>query len=386
MNLLNATLAAGVEIENVAQWCRDNGVAARTFYRHRDRIRAEGQWRERSRRPCRIPATTPADLDAWICKLRAELVPDNGADYIRDALLAIHAETGPPWQVPSRSTINRVLGRHDLLERNPAKRPRSSWRRFCYARPRDCYQIDATTVALADDTSAVVFEVLDDCTRTLTANHAAAAETTQAAIAAITKAAAEYGAPALILSDNGSAFTYTNHRRHPTAGPSTFARTVNAWGTRLIHSSPYHPQTCGKVERHHQTFKKWLACQPPPTDLTELQRLLDTYRDHYNNHRRHSALPGRATPHQAWTSATSHGGPSDLPIQTDATVDHCPVYDNGTIGVGHHRIGVGKALRGRTLTVIRDNDHATIYTPDGEPLAQLLLPADRSYTSIHRTA
>ncbi|MEE3921575.1 hypothetical protein V2I01_34945 [Micromonospora sp. BRA006-A] len=41
----------------------------------------------------------------------------------------------PDWSVPSRSTINRVLSRHDLLDRNPAKRPRSSWRRFAFAQP-----------------------------------------------------------------------------------------------------------------------------------------------------------------------------------------------------------------------------------------------------------
>ena len=37
-------------------------------------------------------------------------------------------------------------------------------------------------------------------------------------------------------------------------------------GTRRVrcdHSRPYHPQTCGKVERFQQTEKKWLAAQPP---------------------------------------------------------------------------------------------------------------------------
>ena len=130
MNLLDAQLAAGVPI-NAAEFARQYGVSERTVYRHQARVRAEGQWQPRSRRPRSSPRTTPQDLDTWICKLRVELAPDNGADYIRDALTDLHQRTGPAWPVPSRSTINRVLARHDLLDRNPAKRPRSSWRRFC---------------------------------------------------------------------------------------------------------------------------------------------------------------------------------------------------------------------------------------------------------------
>ena len=175
MNLLDAQLAARVKF-NAAQFAREHGVSVRTVYRHRNRIREEGEWRERSRRPHRSPGRTPAEVEAWICKLRADLGADNGADYVRDELLRIHAQTTPVWGVPARSTINRVLARFDLLERNPAKRPRSSWRRFCYARPRDCYQIDATSVVLADGSMVVVFDVLDDCTRTLVACHAAASE------------------------------------------------------------------------------------------------------------------------------------------------------------------------------------------------------------------
>jgi transposase InsO family protein len=375
---MDAALVAGVKIDNVAQFCRELGVTTRTFYRHRARVEAEGQWQEHSRRPHRSPAATGAELEAWIRKLRTDLGTDNGADFIRVELARIAADTSPAWALPSRSTINRVLDRHDLLDRNPAKRPRSSWHRFAYAQPRDCYQIDATYVALADATLVAVFDVLDDCTRTLAACHAAAGETADAAIAAITQAFRAYGVPALVLSDNGVAFTY---RRHNPDARSRFAETVRDWAARPINSTPYHPQTCGKVERHHQTLKKWLRSQPPPTTLAELQALLDVYRDYYNTRRPHSAL-GRVTPHPAWTTAPTLGGPSSPPTQTDATVYRPLVADNGVISVGSYRFSVGALLRGQTLTAIRTNNHAIVYHTNGQALGHATLTPEKKYITF----
>jgi transposase InsO family protein len=380
MNLLDAQLAAGVAV-NAAEFAREHGVSVRTVYRHQARVRAEGQWRERSRRPWSSPRTTPVELDAWICKLRVELDPDNGADFIRDALVDVHARTGPGWSVPSRSTINRVLARHELLERNPAKRPHSSFRRFAYARPRDCYQIDATNVRLADGSLAAVFDVLDDCTRTLVACHAAPAETAQDAITAITHAFTAYGPPAIVLSDNGAAFT---SRLTKPGSISTFVQTLLDHSVRPINSSPYHPQTCGKVERHHQTLKKWLSAQPVPDTITALQTLLNVYRRHYNG-RRHSGLPQRATPDQAWTAASTLGGPASLPLQTDATLHHCPVASNGTIGVAGRRTSVGMDHLGTTVTAIRDGNHVTVYDPHGNPIGHLHLDPDKKYITLTRT-
>jgi transposase InsO family protein len=281
--------------------------------------------------------------------------------------------------VPARSTINRVLSRHDLLERNPAKRPRCSYRRFAYARPRDCYQIDATELKLADGTAAVIFDVLDDCSRVLVACHATTAETAQGAVAAITKAVKEHGAPALVLSDNGVAFTtrFFNPR-----ADSRFVRALHRWRIRPINSSPYHPQTCGKVERHHQTLKKWLSTRPTPTTIKDLQRLLDVYRRYYNTERRHSALRHRATPQQAWDGAASLGGPTDLPVQVDARLYRCRVEPNGHINIGRQITAVGRARAGTTVSVVRDADHASVYDDTGQPIGWVNLDHTKRYNPL----
>ena len=250
MKLLDATLQVGAPIENLAEWCRLNGVDRRTFYRHPARVAAEGAWTERSRRPLRSPTATPDWLVARIVALRGELAPDNGSDNIHAALL--EQATAPGWPpgvaVPARATINRVLGRADLLKRNPRKRPKSSYRRFAYARPRDCFQIDGTEHTLTDGSVVVAIDIIDDCSRVWVASHVAPAETAAAAIAAFTGAVAEFGAPGLVLADNGSAFT-GGPNRHRLTRPGRFAAAVTASCARLIHSSPYHPQTLGKCER-----------------------------------------------------------------------------------------------------------------------------------------
>jgi putative transposase len=386
MQLMDAILTAGAEIGNVSAWCRANGVDRRTFYRHKARIAEEGEWRPRSRRPHTNPNATPPDVVAEILRLRQELVGDNGADPIRDHLQRIAAEQDwatRGWRVPARATINRILSRHGLLATNPRKRPRASWRRFTYARPRDCYQIDATEVTLAAGEKVVVFDILDDHSRMLVACHAAPAETGQAAIDALTHALTHYGPPGLVLSDNGSAFT--GRHRSPNAGPTRFARTVTTAGARLIHSSPYHPQTCGKVERHHQTLKKWLAAQPtPPATLTDLQTQLDAYRAYYNTQRGHSAL-NRRTPHQAWHDAIQpegqgHGGPSHLPIQTDATVHTLAVDTRGIANLNKTiRFRLGRTHANTTITLIRDGDRLTAYTLHGDPIGHIHLDHTKHY-------
>lgn len=377
MRLLDATLVAYVvhgasvfEPSGVAAWCRTNRISRATLYRHLARIQQEGAWRPRSRAPRRRPGATPQALVTAILELRASLAPENGP-------VTIHYHLGQRaelagYRLPCPATIHRILRRHNLVEPAPKKRPKSSWRRFAYARPRDCYQIDATTVTLAGGTRVVVFEVLDDSTRTLVGTRAALRETSADAIAVMKVAFTTFGVPALVLSDNGLAFAAR------TAGSiSRFARLINGQGARLIHSSPYHPQTCGKVERHHRTFKDWLALQPAPATLPELQALCDTYQQWYNTTRPHSAL--KSPPLQAWNNAVELGSPQHLPVQHDATVKRSKVSPIGIIKTGQHTLSVGTHHAGQTMTVIRDGDHVTVYDPNGKPLGHLLIDHTRAH-------
>lgn len=384
MKLMDATLQVGASIENVAEWCRVNGVNERTFYRHRKRIVAEGAWTEHSRRPRRSPDASSEWLVERVVALRGELAPDNGADNILAALA--EQATGPGWPagqtVPCRATVNRILGRKNLLDRNPRKRPKRSWRRFAYARPRDCYQIDGTEHTLADGTVVVAIDMIDDCSRVWVASHVVAAETSDAAIAALQGAVAEFDAPGLVLADNGSAFTGRVGSKPNLTRPGRFTAAVTALGARLIHSSPYHPQTLGKCERLHQTADKLLAhfYDGPAASIAELQARLDAVRAHYNDVRRHSAV--RGTPRQAWDTAPEHGGPEHLPIQTDASVHQLTVIPHGTVTLGPHLIRLGARHGGKQVTALVNGPRATFYDLDGEPLGHVTLDPGVRYAKM----
>lgn len=389
MKLLDAALrlaiteGADVFGGDFQAWCAANGIARATAYRHRKRIEEEGRWTPRSHRPSSCPHRTPFWVEVEVVRARLHLGRDNGADSIRYHLETVAREQdwkSEGWTIPSRATINNILRRHGLVVAEPRKRPKSSYRRFAYARPRDCYQIDATQVALAIGGKAVVFEVLDDCTRTLVASVAADAETAAGAIAAIEAAFTEFGVPAIVLSDNGAAFT----SRLRAGGVSRFTRHVTTAGARLIHSSPYHPQTCGKVERHHRTFKQWLGDQPPPATVTALQVLCDAYRAFYNIERRHSAW--NMPPRRAWDTAPALGGPDRLPAQQDATIASLTVAATGVINVGGADISVGRPRAGQKVTVLRDGDHVTAYDQNGAVLGHLHLDMTRRYQGRLRPA
>lgn len=383
---LRAAVVEGADVfgGNFQGWLRQAGIARSTAYRHRTRIKAEGSWKEQSRAPRTSPGRTPQPVIDHILRLRAELGTDNGADTIRYHLRLLAAEqdwAARGWVVPARSTIHHHLRQAGLVTPAPRKRPKRSYRRFCYARPRDCYQIDGTTVVDLPFGTAVVIEVLDDCTRVLVATHAAYAETAAAAIAAIRTAFKDFGIPAIVLSDNGSAFT----SRLTTGGTSQFTRVVTGAGARLIHSSPYHPQTCGKVERHHRTFKDWLATQPAPTSLDQLQNLCATYQTWYNTTRRHSAW--NKPPQQAWNQAPDHGGPQHLPVQHDAAVSVRTVQANGSVYLGYYSLSVGSHRAGQRLTVLTDGDTSVnIYIPGGTLLGHHRLDPTKRYQGRLREA
>jgi transposase InsO family protein len=354
---LEQARAAGLEV-SVSAFCAEHGLSRKTFYELRGRYRREGLEGlvPRSRRPLSSPSQTPAAVCGLIVAKRAALVAeglDAGAQSIRWWL---EADGHDPDALPAVRTIHRVLVRAGLVLAQPQKRPRSSFKRFASAWANGCWQLDGHEVTLTRNRVAVVLRVQDDHSRQIMATRAAASENTTDAWACVQAAIDRHGAPAMFLTDNGSAFS----QRRAKGVLSEFEARLRGAGILPVTSSVGRPQTCGKKEREWQTLDRWLEARPTATDLTELQRQLDAYDLIFNHHRRHQALNG-LTPAQAYTRATK-AGPAPAPLAAPAELRRVKVWSNGAVSLGHAQtISIGREWAHATVDVLRDDPTCAVF-------------------------
>jgi transposase InsO family protein len=374
---LAMVLAGACDAVSVTALCAELELSRQTFYRLRRRYLVDGPagLAPRSRRPHSCPGAVDPALELEIIRLRTDEGwpdPPRGAASIADEL----RRSG--MSCPAVSTIHRVLVRNGLVTPQPQKRPRASYTRFTYPDPNGCWQIDATRWELADGredgAEAWIMDVLDDHSRVVVAAHACPAPTTAAAQAAVHAGGQLWGLPTRVLSDNGPCFGGVSRT-------GDFVDGLAGLGIQAVHARPYHPQTCGKIERFHQTLKRWLHTQPRAQTLAQLQAQLDWFVEFYNHRRPHRALRG-ATPAEAWV-ARSPAGPLEQPITVDrparVTLTRHTVTRGGVIYLGRISIGLGARLAGTEVMAVRYG-HRLLLLDGGHPVRALTLqPGQRYY-------
>jgi hypothetical protein len=149
---------------------------------------------------------------------------------------------------------------------------------------------------------------------------------------------------------------------------------LDALGIVYRHSSPYHPQTCGKVERFHQTLKRWLAKQPAVAGVSDLQAQLDWFRDYYNTVRPHRAV-GRRTPAVAFGARpTAAPRETGQPFSPHYRIRRDRIDPSGVITLRYnsrlHHIGLGRAHAGTRVVVLVADRDVRVLTEDGELLRE----------------
>ncbi len=119
-----------------------------------------------------------------------------------------------------------------------------------------------------------------------------------------------------------------------------------AWGVDITHGRPLHPQTQGKCERFHRSFKTEVLNRTLPwRDLAHCQRHFDEFRKKYNQIRPHYSLDGD-TP-AAHYRPSLRSLPAHLPpIEYLAEDQIRTVKSKGEITFKNHFFSVGQAFVG----------------------------------------
>lgn len=265
---------------NIAELCRRFDISRKTGYKWIERFVTQGYQGlvDRSRRPKTSPAITSSVLEKAILQVR-ELHHAWGGRKIRKYL------QNQGWQqVPVASTITAILRRNGCIEPCESLK-HMAWKRFQAKAPNDLWQMDYKGHFAANQGRCHPLTVLDDHSRYSLGLEACSNERTMTVRQRLISIFERYGLPKKMLMDNGS--PWGSDKRH------TFTP-LTVWlirqGIGIIHSRPFHPQTLGKDERFHRTFKAEIGQYCIGLSLEQCQRRFDAWRDVYNLQRPHEAL------------------------------------------------------------------------------------------------
>jgi putative transposase len=184
----------------------------------------------------------------------------------------------------SPASVYRVLkqaGRLDHRRFSPSKKGTGFVQPLL---PHEHWHVDVSYINVSG-TFYYLTSVLDGCSRYIV--HWEIRESmTERDIETIVQRALERhpGEKPRIISDNGPQFIARD-----------FKEFIRLTGVTHVRTSPYYPQSNGKLERWHGSLKRECVRPAAVSSLDEAQRRISSYVEHYNNVRLHSAL-GYVTP------------------------------------------------------------------------------------------
>jgi len=352
------------------------GVSRQWIYQLLARYKAGGleALEPRSRRPRSNPRALSDELRGEIIRLRTDLLTqglDAGA-----ASIAWHLGESK-LHVPALSTIWRILRAAGLVTPTPSKRPKAYITRFEAVQPNETWQSDFTHWRLADGSDVEIINWLDDHSRLLLGCTVFKAVTGQNVINTFNECRKTYGTPFSTLTDNGIVYTGRFVK-----GKNGFEYLLSELEIVQKNGSPGHPETQGKIERFHQTLKKWLVEQEAAKDLKELQRQLDEFRAIYNTRRPHKALEMR-TPQSSY-EATVKATPKAAKDKEHYRVRHDSVDQFGKLSLRRagkmHHLGVGIDNQFKKVFVVVDHYKVSVVEKkSGEILSKHIIEPNRTY-------
>jgi transposase InsO family protein len=184
----------------------------------------------------------------------------------------------------SPASVYRVLKAAGLLERHQAKPSKKGTGFEQPLKAHEHWHVDVSYLNLAG-TFYYLCSVLDGYSRSIV--HWEIRETMKEEEVELVIQRAREKFPAAVprvISDNGPQFVARD-----------FKEFIRVCGMTHVKTSPYYPQSNGKIERFHRTIKGDCIRTETPLSLEDARRVVARYVGHYNTVRLHSAI-GYVTP------------------------------------------------------------------------------------------
>lgn len=242
-----------------------------------------------------------------------------------------------------RATVRRWAQNNGLAHPKPAKKDHAPIKRWQCQEVGALWQMDASPHRWFGRSGEMfpMIEILDDCSRVITAARLYGREILPAYLDILPQAFEQYGLPLAMYVDYHS-FFYSNV-------PDNL--TYLGWALKYYDITLRYaptPQAKGKVERQHQYWQNRLPGyfeSESVRDIAEANGHLEQLRLHHNEHEIHREL--RMTPDEAWTRAVADGRNVLRPFKRDpwwpyvwSLRSELKVGLDGTVPVGTQRLKI----------------------------------------------
>jgi putative transposase len=179
----------------------------------------------------------------------------------------------------SPSSVYRVLKANGLLAGSTPNITKKGTGFVQPLQPHEHWHIDVSYLNVAG-TFYFLCSILDGCSRFIV-HHEIREKMEESDVQTIIQRAREAypDARPRIISDNGPQFIAKD-----------FKEFIRIAGMTHVKTSPYYPQSNGKIERWHKTLKGECIRIKVPLSLDDARRLVAEFTDHYNTVRLHSAI------------------------------------------------------------------------------------------------
>lgn len=241
------------------------------------------QWLDRHAQP--PPAPRAAPRDGWLSAAERQAILDFHERHPLDGYRRLAYRLLDAGLVAaSPSTVYRALKAAGRLDRRWQRPTRKGTGFEQPQAPHEHWHLDISYVNVAG-TFYYLASILDGYSRFLV-QHELRPRMTESEVELLVQRAleAQPGAKPRIITDNGPQFVARD-----------FKEFVRLLGMTHVRTSPYYPQSNGKLERWHGSLKRERLRPAAPETLEEARRLVAGYVQHYNHERLHGAL-GYVTP------------------------------------------------------------------------------------------